>query len=392
MKYSINKIFKNLNLFLLIILSLALIGFLFVLEQYYSYEKVNSLTLQKSILFKINNNQQNPVDIDMIQINSSIAMINNEINILINQNNHNYISQFITQSFKDSSLDLKQLKSSITNYHHNLQSYTNRNELVEINSLNDSIVKLIDLMLIKNISYDNEKFNIFSKLFVLLSIILFITTIWYKNRLKNIYNDISHLSSIDADKKDKIFFSQEADAINLKMKKKSSILDNPNMIDVTTQIYNNKGMMQAYTEKKSLKGKNFSSIAILEIDNFSKSKRTFSQEFAKDILKKVAYTISLYKQGHDITARTDYNQFTLIFSRASKEQLFKDVDLIRQNISELKLTSPEKNSIKITVTGSFLFKPNNASLEEFTRKSKELLEKAKQLSTNKIIQIKDIPN
>lgn len=163
------------------------------------------------------------------------------------------------------------------------------------------------------------------------------------------------------------------------------------MIDTVTKIYNNKGMVQSYSERKASKDNNFSSIAILEIDNFSKSKRTFSQEFTQEILKKVAYTVSLHEQGTDIIARSDYNQFTLIFSRPVKEQLFKDVDMIRQSIADLKMATPDKEAVQITITGGFVFKLKSSPLEESIRKAKELLQSAKHMGTNKILQTKDIP-
>ena len=224
-----------------------------------------------------------------------------------------------------------------------------------------------------------------------MGMLLFIT-FWYKIRLNNIYKDILLLSSIDTRKKDINTFSQEIEAILSRIKRKTQISDNPAMIDSITEINNNKGMAQAYLESKSLKDNNFTSVTILEINNFSKSKRLFSQEFTQEILKKVAYTISLHEQITDIIARTDYNQFTLIFSRSSKEQLFKDVDLVRQSISEIKLTTQKEETIKVTVTGGFIIKTNNSSLEDSIRKAKKLLEDAKYINeTNKVFQIKDLP-
>ncbi|MDQ7061965.1 MAG: hypothetical protein Q9M43_12960 [Sulfurimonas sp.] len=53
MKHSIYKIFKNLNLLLLISLTLAFIGFVFIIEQYYSHEKIENLQNQKTTLTRI---------------------------------------------------------------------------------------------------------------------------------------------------------------------------------------------------------------------------------------------------------------------------------------------------------------------------------------------------
>jgi len=139
-----------------------------------------------------------------------------------------------------------------------------------------------------------------------------------------------------------------------------------------------------------MKDSNFTSVTVFEVDNFSKSNRVFSQDFTQAILKKIAFTMTLHEQATDVIARTDYNQFTLVFSRASKEQLFKDMEIIRQSISELKFRTPEKESVQITVTGGLVIKPNNTNLEESIRQAKEVLEHAKSTGRNKISQLSDV--
>ncbi|MEA2091760.1 MAG: diguanylate cyclase, partial [Campylobacterota bacterium] len=253
-----------------------------------------------------------------------------------------------------------------------------------------SINIFLDSMIFKNIAYDEEKFQILEKIAVFSFIITLLTTLWYRRRLNSIYRDILHLYSIDKNKKEYEIFSQEADAIQLRMNRKPVTTDNPAMLDPVTQINNHKGMMSSYSSKKGMKDSNFTSVTIFEIDNFSKQKRAFSQEFTQAILKKVAFTISLHEQATDVIARTDYNQFTIVLSRASKEQSFKDVDIIRQSISEIKFKAPGGSPITITVSGGFIIKPNNQHLEESLRQAKELLLNAKKKGKNSISQIRDL--
>lgn len=162
------------------------------------------------------------------------------------------------------------------------------------------------------------------------------------------------------------------------------------MLDPVTEINNYKGMINDYSLKKRTQGSNFTSVAVLEIDNFSKSNRAFPQDVTQAILKKIAYTISLHQQPLDIIARTDYNQFTIILSRPSKEQAYKDIELIRESIAELKFNIPHKGATQITVSGGFIIKPNNTSLEEAIKQAKEILLYAQSLGTNKIMQTRDL--
>lgn len=399
MKPSIKKIFKNLNFFILLSLTLSFISLLFIVEQLYSYQKVETLQKQKVTLLKIANEKKASSSINLIQLNGNISTLKQQTQSLIKQNEYNYISKSILDDFDKYSTQLVTLNSLINTYNSNLRAYFkfDKNDLqkitksLELDNLNNTIIKHIDTIIVKGISYDNHRFNIFLQFFILLLITLFFTGIWYKRRLANIYKDLVLLDAIDFNKNNKKFFSREAESINLKMKRKALLSDNPNMIDPVTEIYNNKGMIQAYSEKRNTNNQNFTCVSVLEIDNFSKSKRAFSQEFTQNILKKIAYTISLYEQSTDIVSRTDYNQFTLILSRVAQDQLFKDIDIIRQSISEVKFTSPEKKPVNITVTGSFIVKSKNSALEESIRKAKKLLENAKLIGTNRIIQTKDIP-
>ena len=398
MKRSIAKIFKNLNSFLLTLLVLSTISLLFILEQYHSYEKIKTLNHQEQVISDILDNQQQTNIVDIYFYNDRIAQINNEISTLQNKHQYHFLSSIILDNSAEYNKDLNKLRSLVKQFDTQSRKYYDMSIednnikpfLDDLNKTFISINALIDAITVTNVSYDGARFDVFMKLFFILFILLVLITFSFKKQLKSVYKDIFSLYTADS-KKNYIPYTQEVDSILLRIGRKNQLTDNPAMMDPITEIHNNKGMIQAYAERKNIKDNNFSSIAVVEIDNFSKSKRTFSQEFTQEILKKVAYTISLHQQALDIIARSDYNQFTLIFSRSSKEQLFKDVELVRQSIAELKLTTPEGVTIEISVTGGFVHKAHSAPLDESIRKAKELLKSAKELGKNQILQNKDLP-
>jgi len=176
----------------------------------------------------------------------------------------------------------------------------------------------------------------------------------------------------------------------MRMKKKPNSEAISTNIDSITGINNNKGLVSSYADKKGMKENNFTAVTILEIDNFSKTKQIFPQEFTQAVLKKIAYTISLYEQATDVIARSDYNQFTIILSRLTKEQAFKEIDIIRQSISELKFVTQDREAVQITVSGGFFIKPNNLTLNDSLDEAKNILEFAKTQDNNKIYQKRDI--
>lgn len=263
---------------------------------------------------------------------------------------------------------------------------------INIQKSSENVTNHLNSMLLKNISYDESNFYLIEKIVIFLFVIIFLFTFWYRKRLKAIYKDIEFLYAVKTQNDSYTMFSLEMDTIALKTKRKAVLSENPALIDQVTGINNYKGLFTSYGEKKGMKDNSFTSVTVLEIDNFSKTNRMYSQELTQSILKKVAFSLSLYEQPSDVIARTDYNQFTLIFFRSTKELSFKDIEKMRQSISEIKISTPDQGIIKISVSGGFVMKENNVHLEEAIKIAKGVLEFAQSHGGNKISQIKDVAN
>ena len=396
MKHSINKIFANLSMFLIIAtLAVGLLSGL-VLEQKNSYAKITNIKNQKNIVNNLINLSKDDIELALIQFNGKSTQLHHEIDKLRNLDKYDYIGIYLTKNSNEYLADLDKLSELTTKFNDSAHKYyikNLQNEEKKSQELKNSfyaVSAFLNSLLLKNITYNEEKYQIVEKVAILAFIITFFTTFWYRKRLRAIDKDILHLYAIDKSKEEYQVFSTEVDAIKLRMNRKPVVSDNPAMLDPVTQINNYKGMQSSYGEKKGMKDSNFTSVTIFEIDNFSKQKRTFSQEFTQSILKKVAFTISLHEQATDVIARIDYNQFAVILSRASKEQAFKDTDIIRQSISEIKFKAPGGDQVTITVSGGYVIKPNNTNIDEALRKAKEVLLHAKEQGKNTISQLRDI--
>ncbi len=398
MKHSIKKIFMNLNTYLFFVLLIAFVSMMLTLEQQLSFDKINNLNQQKKILKSLTMLDKGDREVALIQFNGKSVQLHQKIDTLKSLDKYDYSGKYIF-SHEDVYLnDLNELSNLTTKFNDAAHQFyiegSNKGakDLAEKNlhKMFTIITDKINSILLKNIEYNQEKYNIIKIVTIAIFIIVLFATLWYRKKIFSIYKDIEYLYQIEKSKKDYTIYTIEADAIAMRMNRKNITNDNPTMLDPVTGINNHKGMINSYSNKKNLKDSNFTAIIILEIDNFSKRKHTFSQEMTQSILKKIAYTISLYEQPIDVIARTDYNQFTLILSRASKEQAFKDTELIRQSIEELKFNIPEKGPVVITVSGGFIIKPNNTSLEEVIRQAKEILQYAKSTGTNRILQTRDM--
>ena len=398
MKHSIKKIFMNLNTYLFFVLLVAFVSMMLTLEQQLSFEKVNNLNQQKKIIKSLTTLDKDDIELALIQFNGKSTQLHQEIDKLKSLNRYDYSGKYIFSHEEEYLSDLNSLSQLTTAFNNAAHEFyvDNTNEKIKkeaqknLDTAFTTIIDKINDILIRNIEYNQEKFRVIKVVTIVIFVIVFFATLLYRKRLFSIYKDIEYLYQIEKVKKGHSIYTLEADAIAMRMNRKNVTTDNPTMIDPVTDINNHKGMVNSYSNKKNLKDSNFTAVTILEIDNFSKTKRAFSQEMTQSILKKLAYTISLHEQAVDVIARTDYNQFTLILSRASKEQAFKDTELIRQSIEELKFNEPNKGPVVITVSGGFVIKPNNSNLEEAMRQAKEILHYAKSMGTNRILQTRDL--
>lgn len=394
MKHSIKKIFKNLSLFLFGVSLFAGISFLITVDNANSHIKINNLNNQKSIVFTLLNLPKNSIEVVVIELNGKSKQLNIEIEKLRTLYSYNFIEKYMLSNSKEYLSELDELASLSLSFSKEASLYyeeasqngsATKEELEKKASL---LSAKIDSIILKAVTYNQAKFDIHKNIALLAFILILAGFIWYKKRLETIYKDLEFLFHINYE--NHTIFSEEVGAISLRIQKKPVVISDQTMIDPVTEINNLKGLSNSYTQKRGMKDENFTSLSILEIDNFSITNKAYSQELTQAILKKIAYIISLHEQVADVIARTDYNQFTIILSRAKKEESFTEIDNIRKSVSELKMSSPELGEIKLTLSGGHIIKPNNLSLEEAIIQTKKVLRHAQENGKNRISQVKDL--
>jgi len=397
MKNSIKTIFKNLSTLLLISSLTAGVSLLLVIERNTSFSKINILNKQKTIALDLMQYSKSNSEIALIQFEGKTTQLHINVDKLREIYKYDITGNYIIGNFDDYMNDLNRLDDLIDIFKAKAKEYFSEKKTKSSKSTKEdkqrknlqvafyNINKHIDSIIFKNISYNELKFNMFEKLAALMFMIILITTYWYRKRLERIYQDIQYLNTINITKNYKVF-SQEIHNASLKLKSAPANSENSSMIDSTTGINNQKGLINSYTKKKSMKPNNHLSLAILNIDDFSELTAIHTEEFIQSLLQKVTYNISLFEEPTDTIARTGTNQFTIIFSRENKEQLFKDVDTIRQNISEIKL----ENGIQISVSGAFVIKSNTGHLNESLKKAEKIIDSTKNSGKNKIYQSTDL--
>jgi diguanylate cyclase (GGDEF)-like protein len=365
-----------------------------VFEQQLFYDKVNNLKAQIQTvqeIMQLSHNEKDP-QLKLITFNAKKTQLLQKIEQLQTVDRYNYIERYLLSTEGEYLKKIDSLKKSILTFIQLSDQYYQSQEgnMTTLLQHATSLTNTIKDIIIFEGDVNQLKFKFFTYVVIGLFVIIFIATLYFRSLLDKIYKDIAYLAQLNKTEQYPIF-TQEADTIALRMNRKNTTQENnPNNIDQVTGINNYRGLLHAYSQKKGLKNSNFTSVTVIEIDNFSKSNRVFPQDVAQAILKKLAYTISLHEQPIDVIARTDYNQFTIVLSRPTKEQTFKDVELMRESIAELKFNIADKGSVQITVSGGHIIKPNNTILEEAIKQAKEILQYAKSQGKNKILQIRDL--
>ena len=398
MKHSIKNIFKNLSTYLFFLFFVAFLSLMLMLDQQLSFDKIDTLNNDKTIIKKVKECHEKDMGLALIQLNAQSMKLLQSIEKLKILYKYNIYEKLIIRNKIEYTRELNKLNILIHKFNNFTHMYyiEKRNHTIKNNIkekqlyISKALNEQLNNMLFTTMKYNREKFELVKYFVTVTLFFIFFATFWYRRVLKAIYKDISYLFQLDKIKGSYTIYSIEADAIALRMNRRNQVKDNPDFIDPVTSINNYKGLLHAYSYKKSLKNSNFTTVTLLEIDNFSKSNRPFSQEITQAILKKIAYTMSLYEQPVDVIARTDYNQFTLILSRQTKEQAFKEADLIRESIAELKFNIPNHGVAQITVSGGFIIKPGNMSIEESLKQANEILKYAKSIGKNKILQVRDL--
>lgn len=393
MKHSIKKIFGNLNVYLLFILSLSILSALLTLEHTLSVKKMDNLNNQKTALFQLTKLKTSNMEMAQLQFDAQSNRLLNDINELSNIYKYNFTQRYVLANERAYREDLATLRKLTKEFNKKADDYYAKKKKTDKVGLGESLMASnnhINSMIFKEISYNKTIFSIIEKLVALSFLVIVSLTFLYRKQLKLIYKDIRLLYSIEKGNKPTDVFSEEIDAISMRMNRRPTPTDNPNMLDSVTSIMNYKGMVNAYSLQKKTKEKIVTTVTTFEIDNFSKNDKAYDKQTIQNILKKVAYTISLHGTPVDIIARSAYNQFTLILLRDTKEIAYKEMEEIQENVSEMKVKLEEKGLTKITLSGGFMVKPPNMTFEESINIAKTTLEHAKKGDGNKLSKEKDV--
>jgi len=395
MKLSIKKVLNNLTLlFTILTILLGLIAFSAVSE-YTSFEKITNLQNQKKLINIVSTLGREDLELSSIQYRGKSTTLHNEIAKLHKLFSYDVQGRFIynqTQSYNNELDDLKAYATlytdSVGEWYDESEENLDAREKAMI-SAQVRLINQIDAMIEQNIAYEHDKF-ILQEILIYLAFILSLgMALWYARRFSFIYKDIQSLYAVDLDLSTYEIATYEVEAIAKRMNRKVATSENPAMIDPVTQINNYKGMIHAYGSKKNTKDANFTGLCVFEVDHFKELDKRYPKEFTQSVLKKIAFMMTLHEQPSDVIARIDYCQFIVILSRPSKELALKDCETIRKSVEETGFKVPRAETLSLSVSGGYIVKPNNKTLDEAIAQAREILLTAQESGRNRIAQLRD---
>jgi len=394
MRWSIKKIFDNLSKTLLVLsIILGLLATItFTLNS--SIEKTDLLLHQKALMSEAYNLGREDIQLSNIQLKGIVNNLKHDITKMQEAFEFDILGNFIyghsTQYINDlEQLSIKQLlyiEAAEAYYAQSLEDLEERLDNYDFAQV-EYEAKLFQLEE-RHLIYEAEKFQALQIIIYIAFLISLLATLWFTRRLSYIYNDIKTLYSVDIDSKGRMFQTEEAEMITKRMSRKPTASENPAFIDPVTEINNYKGLLHGFANRKGNVGASLT-VCVFSLDHFKDVEKKYKKDLANQILKKIAFTFSLYEQHTDVLGRIDYDQFVLILNRATKDAALHDCEQVRKTIEETKFKAPKGEVINVTVSGGFVVKAPNKQLDQTIAHAKEILHAAIAQGGNRIAQLRD---
>ncbi|MDF1881417.1 GGDEF domain-containing protein [Sulfurimonas sp. MAG313] len=394
MRWSIKKIFDNLSKTLLALsILLGLLAVLtFTLNS--SVEKTELILDQKTLMVEAYNLGREDIELSNIQLKGIVSSLKFDIVKMKEAFEFDILGQYLyghsTQYVNDlEELEIKQLlyiEAATDYYTQSLEDLEER--LDEFDFAQVTYTSKLAELQEKHMIYEAQKFQAIQILIYLIFLISILATLWFTRRLSYIYKDIKTLYSVDLESKGRMFQTEEAEMITKRMSRKPTATENPAFVDPVTEINNYKGLLHGFANRKGSNGATLI-VCVFSLDHFKDVEKKYKKDLANQILKKIAFTFSLYEQHTDVLGRIDYDQFVLILNRTTKDAALHDCEQIRKTIEETRFKAPKGESISVTVSGGFVVKAPNKALDQTIAHAKEILHAAIAQGGNRIAQLRD---
>ncbi len=377
-----------------ILLTATLIAIL--LSEFISFYKLQNLQNQKEIASSIHKISHSDLDLANVKYSGNISRLKNEKNMLSTLYEYDYINNF-TKKFNYRN-ELDKLENSIKDYEETAEAWFTRGAIDDTllqrkEAFEHSYLQLreqINNMVSQNISFEKQRFFIELGLAVALLLLLLISFFSTSRKLQSVQNDLKLLQSSEGALNGSYTTSDAEFVAKLlgKATKSTTTATPPQRLDNISGINNYKGFMHECAGKKSQNLGNYAALCIFSIDNFSNIEAQNEKEFSEEVVKKIAFILSLYRQHHDVIGRLDHNMFAFFLSRTDKSTTLHECEMIRQSVEEAAFKGQNGAPVKITLSGGFVQKTVTQNFEDVVAKATKVLSMSIKHGGNRIAQLR----
>ena len=155
--------------------------------------------------------------------------------------------------------------------------------------------------------------------------------------------------------------------------------------DIMTGIYNRRKFFELANIIFNKADENLHAIMI-DIDRFKSINDNFGHACGDEVIKTVTRIISKNIKESDILGRLGGEEFAIILNRNSSEELYSDINSIRESISKIRGKSDEGELITFTVSfGIARIKDSINSIDKLLKEADIALYDAKRSGRNKVV-------
>ena len=380
-----SNIFSSIKQHNFFIFILALLLLLSIISELTSFSKLKSLHNQKEIAQEVYNLGRDDLDLTNIQFRGKNTLLRHEGNALLAFYSYDYLNNFSKSNNYQN--DVSKLQNAIKSFNKAATAWYTQETLTEeelqsraviFNETYQALLFEIDAIIEDNYKYENLRFQVQLGLVALIFIMMLLSLVWVPRKLNGITKEIESIAS-----------GESEDGRLSPRSSKTETTQNPAFLDEMSGINNHKGFMYESNNKKGQSLGNYSAICIFSIDNFSTIETKMPKEFSEELIKKVSFMLSLYRQHNDVIGRLDHNQFAIYISRQDKASAVNDCESVRKSIEDTPFKNSDGRAVKITISGGFVQKMSTQNLEEIMAKSTKVLAMSIQHGGNRIAQLRD---
>jgi diguanylate cyclase (GGDEF)-like protein len=200
----------------------------------------------------------------------------------------------------------------------------------------------------------------------------------FHDSLQKIHLHTIHLEKIVTQR------TQEISAKNLLLSDQNDKLEELASKDPLTQLYNRRAF-SALVDKEISRAKRHHSavtLVIIDIDHFKKINDKFGHNIGDDILRRLAYELSVNIRKENVICRWGGEEFVILMPETTSDLIFKHIDRIREKISQLDVAPVDKLTFCAGIATMGVDEP----FKEWFQRADSALYKAKQSGRNRIVQ------